>query len=92
MFTQTHTRVYISLFRITIKPQRLFQHEHLKWSNITVCDKSWLFRVIFGWLWMIVGGFLGGCGSLWVVVDGYGWLWVFVGGFGWLWMVVGGSI
>ena len=25
---------------------------------------------------MIVGGFLGGCGRLWVVLDGCGWLWV----------------
>ena len=32
--------VYISLFGITIKTQRLFQYEHLKWSNITVCGKS----------------------------------------------------
>ena len=36
---------------------------------------------------MIVGGFLGGCGRLWVVVDGCGWLWVVLDGCGWLWVV-----
>ena len=40
---------------------------------------------------MVVGGFVGSCRWLWVVVggvlvvvDGCGWLWVFVGGCGWL--------
>ena len=40
---------------------------------------------------MVVGGFLGSCGWLLVVVGGFlvvvygcGWLWVFVGGCGWL--------
>ena len=94
IYTQIHTHVYIPLFRITIKTQRLFQYEHLKWSNITVCDKSWLFWVIFGWLWMVVDScgwifwvVVDGCGWLRVVMDGCGWLWIFVGGCRWLWVV-----
>ena len=44
--TDTHTHnvyVYIPLFLINIKTERSFLYEHLKWSNITVCDKSWPF-------------------------------------------------
>ena len=34
-----------------------------KYSSMTVCDKFWLFWVIFEWLWMVVSG----CGWLQVV-------------------------
>ena len=45
-----------------------------KCSNITVCNKFWLFRVAFEWLWMVVYG----CGCFWMVVGGCcGWLQVF---------------
>ena len=91
-YTQTCTHVYTPLFLITSKTQHLFQYEHLKWIKITVCDKSLLFWVIFGWLWMVVGGFLGSCGWLWMVfwvlVDVCGWFWVVEDGCGWLWVVV----
>ena len=43
VYTHWHTHVYTLLFRITIRTQRLFQYERLKWSNITAWDKSWLF-------------------------------------------------
>ena len=26
--------------------------------------------------WLVVGGFCGGCGWFWGIVDGSGWLWV----------------
>ena len=39
---------------------------------------------------MVVVGFLGSCGWLWMVVGSCGWLWIVVGCCGWLWMVVGG--
>ena len=47
---------------------------------MAVCDKFWLFWVIFGWLWIHVGG----CGCF------FGWLWVVVGGCGWFRIVVDG--
>ena len=40
VYSHRHIHVYIPFFRITIKTPHLFQYEHLKWSNITVCDKS----------------------------------------------------
>ena len=62
--------------------ERLFPYEHLKCGNITVCDKFWLFGVIFGWLWMVGGWLWGGCGCVWwVVVDSCGWLCVVMDGF-----------
>ena len=45
-----------------------------------------------GWLWIV----LGSCGWLWLVADGcgwfFGWLWMVVRGFGWLWVVTYFSI
>ena len=51
------------------------------WNDITVCNKFWLFWVIFGWLWVAVDVFFfwGGGGE-----GGYGWLKVVVSGCGWL--------
>ena len=94
-YTHRHTHTCIStIVSYHYQSERLFLYEHLKCGKITVCDKFWLFGVIFGWLWMVVGGCGGGCGWLWIVVDGCGWLWmvfwVVVGGRGWLWLVVGG--
>ena len=49
------------------------------WNDITVCNKFWLFWVIFGWLWVAVDVFfLGGGrgGGVWVVEGGCKRLWM----------------
>ena len=82
VYTHRHTHVYIytyALFHITLKVN-VCSVLTSKCSNTTNCDKFWLFWVIFGWFWMVVGG----CGWLWLIVPGCGCLWLVVGGCGWL--------
>lgn len=36
----------------------------------------WVVLVVWVWVWMGVGGWVGGCGWVWVGVDGCGWVWM----------------
>ena len=56
------------------------------YTNITQTSRI---RVYCSWFWVVLVGFVDFVGGF---VGGFGWFWVVLDGFGWFWVVLGGSV